>query len=384
MSVSEHGIIHPHFVGVLGVVPPGPARRGLEATGEFAHSRLWATLGAASVQIMTLRSALAPILVLLMAPPIVGCSQDDDKNTTSSSTSNTSATTNDTGSAWAVGEDATMVRLNPAGDVAFYPLEIEGDLLAIACKGDDTALAVGADGVVLRTADGGATWQPIDVGTRALLRAVILSGGTAAYVAGSDIVLRSDDEGRSFSPVPDAEGEWTAVTTTAKGAQAWLTSAAGEIWRLEGDAIVPAFTSSEGPLSGIAATPDGAHLVAVGAGGLVLRSDDGGAQWSSVTAPTSRDLHAVRIARDASLVVAVGAAGGVLRIDDQGATAEELLEPGLALRALHLAIDGHGHAVGDHGVALETHDAGLHWEPVELGLEQALFGLDDLHGEPHL
>lgn len=323
---------------------------------------------------MTLRSTTLPALILSFAAA-TGCAKDEDKTT---------STTNDSGSAWAVGEDATMVRITPSGEVAFYPLESEGDLLAIACKGADTALAVGEDGVVLRTEDSGANWETIDVGTRARLRAVILSGAHAAYVVGSDIVLRSDDEGRSFTPVPDAEGEWTAVTTTAKGTQAWLASAAGEIWHLDGEALTPVFVNSEGPLSGIAVTPDGAHLVAVGAGGLVLRSDDGGTQWSSVTAPTHRDLHAVRVARDASVVVAVGAAGAVLRIDDQGASAEELLEPGLALRALHLALDGHGHAVGDHGVALATHDAGLHWEPLDLGIEPALFGLDDLHGEPHL
>ncbi|HEY8375162.1 MAG TPA: YCF48-related protein [Nannocystis sp.] len=324
---------------------------------------------------MNVRPALLPLAILLIAAPLGGCAKDDDKK---------NSTTNDSGGAWAVGEDATMIRVTPDGDVAFYPLETEGDLLAIACKGAQTGLAVGVDGVVLRTEDSGATWTQIDVGTRATLRAVILSGAPPAYIAGSDIVLRSDDEGRSFTPVPDAEGEWTAVTTTAKGDKAWLANAAGEIWRLEGEALTPVFLNSEGPLSGIAATPDGAHLVAVGAGGLVLRSDDGGTQWASVTAPTSRDLHAVRLARDASVMVAVGAAGAVLRIDEQGATAEELLDPGLALRALHLALDGHGHAVGDHGVALHTHDAGLHWEPLDLGIEQALFGLDDLHGEPHL
>ena len=320
---------------------------------------------------MTLRP-LTPLLALLLVPAF-GCKNDDDKDTSTSS-----------GGAWAVGEDATMIRVDPEGDVLFYPLETEGDLLAIACKGAEVAVAVGEDGVVLRTENGGAEWRQLDVGTRSLLRAVALSGGTAAYVAGADIVLRSDDEGRSFTPVADAEGAWTAVTTTAAGSRAWLTTAEGEVWRLEDDAIAPVFTTPEGPLSGIAATPDGAHLVAVGAGGLMLRSDDGGDQWSTVTAPTVRDLHAVRIASDAGLVIAVGAAGVVLRIDDQGASAEELLAPELALRALHLSHDGHGHAVGDHGVALGTHDAGLSWTPLELGLEQALFGLDDLHGEPHL
>lgn len=336
-----------------------------------------------------LRGAL---FFLVIAPLSAGCADDEPgpiSSTTSSTsaTSATTATTKDTGSAWAVGEDALMVRIDADGQVSEYPLDLDdaaGDLRAIACKGADMAVAVGDDGVVVRTEDGGEQWSRIDVGTRAALRAVALSGGAAAYVVGPDIVLRSDDEGRRFTVVPDGEGDWTAVTTTATGARAWLASGAGEIWRLDGEAMTPVFTTSEGPLSGIAVTPDGEHLVAVGAGGLVLRSDDAGEQWSGVAAPTARDLHAVRIAGDASIVLAVGAAGVVLRLDALGAGADELLDEGLALRALHLSADGHGHAVGDHGVALATHDLGANWEPVELGLEAALYGLDDLHGEPHL
>lgn len=313
----------------------------------------------------------------LSIPLLVGCAQDDDDKDATS-------TTNSSGGGWAVGEDATMVRIDPVGAVSFYPLEAEGDLRAIACKGADTAVAVGDDGLVVRTEDGGRSWARVDVGTRAALRAVALSGGTAAYAVGADIVLRSDDEGRGFSVVPGGEGEWTAVTTTAAGARAWLASAAGEVWRLDGEALAPVFTNSEGPLAGIAATPDGRHVVAVGAGGLVLRSDDEGASWSSVAAPTVRDLHAVRISRDAAEVVAVGAAGVVLRLGGAGAVAEEHLDEALALRALHLSADGHGHAVGDFGVALATHNLGARWEPLALGLEVALYGLDDLHGEPHL
>lgn len=319
--------------------------------------------------------SLTPLLITMMMPA-VACKEGDDKTT---------STSDGSGGAWAVGEDATMVRLNPEGDVWLYPLEIEGDLLAIACKGKAMAVAVGDDGVVLRTEDAGGRWQQLDVGTRAPLRAVALSGGTAGFVVGDGIVLRSDDEARSFTPVPDVEGEFTAVTTTAKGTLAWMTTASGQIWQLDGEVMTPVFTGSEGPLAGIGVTPEGAHLVAVGAGGLVLRSDDAGETWASVPTPTSRDLHAVRISGKADLVVAVGAAGTVLRLDDElGTSVEELLEPGLALRGLHLAFDGHGHVVGDHGVALQSHDAGLHWEALELGLEDALYGLDDLHGEPHL
>ena len=141
--------------------------------------------------------------------------------------------------------------------------------------------------------------------------------------------------------------------------------------------------TADAPLAGIAVTPDGSHAVAVGEAGLLVRSDDAGESWVAEPAKTTRDLHAVRIAGDASLVLAVGQAGAVIRLGDDDISASELLDPELSLRALHLS-QTHGHAVGDHGTVLVTHDQGLTWEPVDIGMTVNLLGLDDLHGEPHL
>lgn len=319
----------------------------------------------------TLRSSIA-LLALTLA---CACNNDRDDKTSDSG--------GDGGGFWAVGEDATMVRLTHDGAVSQYPLEAEGDLLAIACKGHSEAVAVGEGGLAIRTDDGGMTWSPIEVPTQATLRAVALSGGTGAYIAGSQVLLRSEDQGRSFTAVPDAAGEWTAVTTTAAGRRAWVASASGEIWQLD-EAGLAKVHSDGRRLTGLAATPDGAQVVAVGEAGALLRSLDGGASWAAVETPTQRDLHAVRVAGDGSVVVAVGGAGVVLRIDDAGISSEEHLDPARALRALHLSSDGHGHAVGDGGAVLATHDAGVRWEAVAVDLDVALFGLDDLHGEPHL
>ena len=121
----------------------------------------------------------------------------------------------------------------------------------------------------------------------------------------------------------------------------------------------------------------------VGQAGLLLRSDDGGLTWRAELPATTRDLHAVRIAGDNSLVLAVGQAGTVVRIAQDDTSVTELLDASLSLRALHLSTS-HGHAVGDDGVMFSTHDQGRSWEPIALGLETDLLGLDDLHGEPHL
>src|SRR5690606_9608857 len=106
---------------------------------EFAQNACEAGAGAASFASMKIRSS--GLLMLATLAPAVGCNRDDDKMKTSDGS----------GGAWAVGEDATMIRVDGHGEVSFYPLESEGDLLAIACKGKQMAVAVGEDGVVLRT-----------------------------------------------------------------------------------------------------------------------------------------------------------------------------------------------------------------------------------------
>lgn len=109
--------------------------------------------------------------------------------------------------------------------------------------------------------------------------------------------------------------------------------------------------------------------------------DDGGGDggfWA-----VGEQLYAVRIAGDASLIVAVGQSGAVVRIGKDDIAVQELLDPALSLRALHLS-HTHGHAVGDDGLMFATHDLGRTWEPMIHGLDHDLLGLDDLHGEPHL
>ena len=321
-----------------------------------------------------------PVKILfsaLCALTLVACNEGPDKGTTSGSGGSGS------GGSWAVGERGAMVRLDPSGDLAFYPLELGEDLRAIACKGEDRAVVAGAAGIVLTTFDAGASWQRLDIGGAVELRAVALSAGTTGYIVGDAVALRSQDDSRTWEALAIEPHDWTAVATTADGTTALLTSAAGDIFRLADTTLTQVHAGDGGLLTSVALTPDGQHAVAVGQSGLLLRSDTAGRSWHAELPATSRDLHAVRIAADASLILAVGQAGAVVRIASDDTAVSELLDPALSLRALHL-LTHHGHAVGDDGVMFTTHDQGRSWEPIALGLEQDLLGLDDLHGEPHL
>ena len=130
-------------------------------------------------------------------------------------------------------------------------------------------------------------------------------------------------------------------------------------------------------LYGVAAVGD--TVVAVGYWGTVLRSVDGGLNWSHQPTPTDETLYAVSFG-DATRGWAVGAGGTILRSNDGGVSwtslsvqlpANEFQES----RPLDIplfdvfGVSGHeAWAVGDFGIALHTKD-GSRWEVVPIPQE---------------
>lgn len=138
----------------------------------------------------------------------------------------------------------------------------------------------------------------------------------------------------------------------------------------------------------------GKRLVAVGERGIVLLSDDAGANWRQAQVPVQGTLTAVVFA-DAKTGWAAGHLGVVLRSDDAGATWHKQLD-GLQVAALvlqsaqtsgdeiaiasaqRLVEEGadkpffdlefrdtqHGHVVGAYGLMLSTEDGGKTWSAV--------------------
>ncbi len=127
-----------------------------------------------------------------------------------------------------------------------------------------------------------------------------------------------------------------------------------------------------------AVTRAGERLIAVGARGLVLISDDGGKQWKQAGVPVSSDLLAVNFptAKDGWVT---GHDGVVLHTRDGGNTWEKQLD-GRMTKKLLMA---HFQSLVDSGKAEARHylqDTQINYEG---GPEQALLGVwfkDPLHG----
>lgn len=173
----------------------------------------------------------------------------------------------------------------------------------------------------------------------------------------------------------------------------WLASGAGAA--PVGDALERPALAVRQPARAVflGAAMAGPRLVAVGERGMVVLSDDGGAQWRQAPVPTSVTLTAVRFADDRR-GVAVGHGATVLVTDDGGATWTRRLDgrqaaalaleaarrsgdPGRIKEAQQLQAQGADKpfldvllwdaqkflAVGAYGIAFATTDGGLSWSP---------------------
>ena len=110
------------------------------------------------------------------------------------------------------------------------------------------------------------------------------------------------------------------------------------------------------------------RLVVVGANGIVLISDDGGASWSQPQTGTRAMLTGVHF-HDRQTGWVVGHDALILRTGDGGATWEEVYsdpEDERPLFDVWFADAERGFAIGAYGLLLRTSDGGTSWESLEL------------------
>jgi len=285
------------------------------------------------------------------------------------------------GGAWLVGQGGLMENVLASGGLGEgYDLGADQDLYGITCHGADTAFVVGAGGTFLRTFDAGDTWESIDLGTTEALRDVAAGGADTVFVAGDHVLTMSLDSGDTWTALPQADHLWRSVATDHDGAVALVLDGSGAVWRYDGSAGSFSQVTSLAGAEALTLSHDGLHAAVVGDAGAISRSDDGGLTWTAVTTGTDANLYAAW-ATGGGAIVAVGEAGTIVHV----ATDVEVSSPCTAtLRAVH--VDGDGTAIvgGDSGEVLTSHDAGLTWESMSLGLSGTIYALDVVDGDGHL
>jgi len=173
-------------------------------------------------------------------------------------------------------------------------------LTSVAAVDTMTAWAVGAEGTVLKTADGGASWLPQTSGTSLTLEDICAVDANTAWIIGSGgiatreyVVLRTTNGGTTWNTIVSGAGFLLTDITAVDAMTAWVAGAEGIISKTADGgtswAIQP--TGTTHAIRDIKAV-DADHLWAVGGtgdptwyidGGVILKTDNGGNSWSART-----------------------------------------------------------------------------------------------------
>jgi photosystem II stability/assembly factor-like uncharacterized protein len=206
---------------------------------------------------------------------------------------------------WAVGHAQTILRTRDGGDTwelsHFEPEDAE-PLLDVSFGDGLRGLAVGAYGVIFSTADGGGVWSHVPFEPLPL-------PGAAKVEPAADDMEADVDLGFEFHLNALARGP---------GQRLYLGAEAGRLFRSDDDGASWRELPSpyDGSFHGILPL-DGDALLAFGLRGNLFRSEDGGENWSAIETGTSALLDSGTRVDERTIVIA-GMAGVMLVSRDGG------------------------------------------------------------------
>ncbi len=207
---------------------------------------------------------------------------------------------------WAVGHDAAILRTRDGGEtwqLVHYAPELHLPLLDVWFRDEKAGIAVGAFGFFLATADGGDTW---------ICRNGCLDGNGGNEPEAPPL-LRA--EGSEF----EDDFHLNDIAPAGVG-RLYLAGEAGALYRSDdgGETWLVLPSPYHGSWFGALATgPD--TVLAAGLRGRLFRSEDAGQNWTQIETGTNATLtDLVQVAPDLMLVT--GLAGALLVSRDQGRT----------------------------------------------------------------
>jgi photosystem II stability/assembly factor-like uncharacterized protein len=300
----------------------------------------------------------------------------------------------DASEGWAVGDEGVVWHTIDGGrNWERQPTGVRASLRSVHFLDPYTGWAVGREelphnggsvGVVLMTRDGGLKWERVgDNSLPGLNRVrffdprcgIAVGDGTDQYPSG---VFATADGGQTWKPLPGPRTTTWLAADFADSRTGVLGGAWGRLSVLQQGTPAPADVD---PLSGRAIHDlrlVGKRAVAVGQGGLVLISaDSAGARWGYAPFGLPTEIQAACdfaavCCRDDQIWVAGRPGSVVLHSADQGQTwhAYRTGQP-LPLHGLYFQDGRHGWAVGELGGILATTDGGKTWHVQRRGGQRA-------------
>jgi photosystem II stability/assembly factor-like uncharacterized protein len=248
----------------------------------------------------------------------------------------------------------------------------------------DTGTAVGYGGSIIRTTNGGDSWnvQPSGV-TRWLIDVsfVDANNGTAVggYIPNISVILHTTDGGANWiAQSSGVAGYHKSVsfsdvnhgTVVGSGGKIIHTTDGGANWILQ--------TSGTTNLLNCVKFVDNNIGTVVGANGTILHTTDGGANWVLQTSGTTASLNSISFI-DQNTATIVGSNATILRTNDGGANwiAQTCPFNAITIYGVSFSDANNGIAVGETtmeygGTIMKTTDGGANWEIQSSGIATTL------------
>jgi len=254
-------------------------------------------------------------------------------------------------------DEATMVEHSVMAPLASKSLMLDAVVLG------DRMVAVGERGHILISTDNGASWRQVEMPTRAMLTGVTFVNDQVGIAVGHDsVILRTTNGGDTWDMVfsaPEDEAPffdvWFADADNGVAIGAYgshhRTTDGGLTWEFE------PIGETDWHLHEVARAENGTLYLAAEAG-FAYRSDDGGSSWVELPTPYEGSYFGV-LPLDGDAVLLYGLRGHLFRSDDAGETWREISTDTVAMLTdgVRLA-DGTIVIVGLGGTVLASTDGG--------------------------
>lgn len=272
------------------------------------------------------------------------------------------------------------------------PTGITTSLYAVQFFDTSVGIVAGANGVILRTTDGGNNWflNPNYVNVYPDLYSLSLYGGSSGWISGRfGVLLQTTDKGQTWVQrngfASAFGGYYLSHATFLSDTVGWLCGVTNALLRTKfGDGFwTKEFVSREPLLLNYMHTKDATSGYLVGNSGVAVKTIDHGYSWTFMNTGVTAKLENVTFVNDLSGWI-VGASGTILKTTDGGNSWPKYdISPQYHFTWISFINDTAGWIVGSPGIILKTSNAGGTWNIVPSGTSVALraaFFVDEHHG----
>lgn len=252
-------------------------------------------------------------------------------------------------------------------------------LNAVWAVNQDTAVAVGATGTILRTSNSGLTWQVtsnIDGISDQFFGTQFLNGSLGWVIGEYGDIIKTTDAGESWiiqnsNTGQDLFGLYFISSTTG-----WIDGLNGIILKTTdgGTTWVQQTSNTTSTLYGVYFTSP-SNGVVVGENGTILGTTNGGTTWVPRTSGTNQSLYDVSFI--SSLIgYTVGSFGAIFRTVDGGTTwTPQISGQQIDLLRVQFISALTGWTIGSYGTILKTTNGGSSWFVQNSNSYNDLFGM---------